>query len=160
MAVDILLKIAGIDGESVIKEHEKEVDILSWSWGASNHGSMHTGTGGGAGKVDVSDLSVTKYVDTATSPILLAVCNGKHVDSAILCVRKAGEKPLDYLIITMTDVFFTGYSTGGSGGQDRITETVSMNFAKVKVEYFSQDKTGKKQVGPTMTWNIATNADS
>ena len=66
MAVDFLLKINGVDGESKISGHEGEIDVLAWSWGMSQTGTMHVGGGGGAGKVDVQDISLTKYVDKAT----------------------------------------------------------------------------------------------
>ena len=59
-----------------------------------------------------------------------------------LRVRKAGEKPLEYLTITMSDLIITSVSTGGSGGEDRLTENVTINFAKVKVDYKEQTKTG------------------
>ena len=35
-----------------------------------------------------------------------------------LTVRKAGKKPLEYLIIKMNKVMVTSVSTGGSGGED------------------------------------------
>jgi type VI secretion system secreted protein Hcp len=42
MAVDLFLKIDGIDGESQKKGHEKEIDIISFNFGAAQHGSFHT----------------------------------------------------------------------------------------------------------------------
>ena len=47
-----------------------EIDVLSWSWGLSQSGTMHTGGGGGSGKVNVQDLTLTKWVDKA-SPVLM-----------------------------------------------------------------------------------------
>ena len=91
MAVDMFIKIGDIEGESVDATHKKEIDILAWSWGASQSGTTHAGTGGGAGKVAVQDLSLTKYVDAASHALLLACCNGKHYGEATLVVRKAGE---------------------------------------------------------------------
>jgi type VI secretion system secreted protein Hcp len=61
MAVDMFFKLAGIDGESVDKTHAKAIDVLAWSWGMSQNGTTHIGTGGGAGKVNVQDISFTKY---------------------------------------------------------------------------------------------------
>src|ERR1700739_2714290 len=122
MAVDMFVKIAGVDGDSKDKKKSKYIDVLAWSWGMSNSGSAHVGGGAGAGKVNVQDLSFTKYIDKCTPDLMLAACNGKHYDSALLTVRKAGEKPLEYLKITMTELMVTSVSTGGSGGEDRLTE--------------------------------------
>jgi type VI secretion system secreted protein Hcp len=90
---------------------------------------------------------------------MLACCNGRHLEEAVLTVRKAGEKPLEYLKLTMTQVMVTAVSTGGSGGEDRLTENVTLNFAKVKCEYFMQSKTGGKETGGQMSWDIAANAN-
>ena len=142
MAVDMFFKIGDIKGESADHKHKEEIDVLAWSWGASNSGSMATGGGGGSGKANVQDLSFTKYVDGGSAALLGAVLTGKHIPTADLVVRKAGDKPLEYIKITLTDVLVSSLQTGGSGGEDRLTENVTLNFAKVKFAYFKQDKTG------------------
>lgn len=157
MAVDMFLKLGDVKGESKDKVHKEEIDVLAWSWGASNSGSFHMGGGGGAGKVNVQDLSFTKYIDLASTEIFLATCNGKHFPEATLVVRKAGETPLEYLTIVMNDVLITSYSTGGSGGEDRLTENVTLNFAKVKLTYKEQAPKGAQAKAPSVSWNIAEN---
>ena len=158
MAVDMFIKIKGIDGESRDKVHKNEIDVLAWSWGMSNSGSAHVGGGMGAGKVNVQDLSLTKYIDKSSPDLMKHTCNGKHIGDAVLVVRKAGGTPLEYIKITMTDVLVTSVSTGGSGGEDRLTENVTLNFAKVKVEYKEQTATGTVGATPSMEWHIAENA--
>ena len=157
MAVDMFLEIDGVKGEARDKAHKEKIDILAWSWGVSNSGSAHVGGGMGAGKANVQDISVTKYIDKSSPDIMLACCNGKHYGSAQLIVRKAGENPLEYLTISMTDVLITAVSTGGSGGEDRLTENVTLNFAKVKVDYKEQTAKGTVGATPTFTFNIAEN---
>lgn len=159
MAVDMFLKIGDIKGESADKKHPNEVDVLSWSWGLSNSGTTHTGRGGGAGKANVQDLSFTKYVDSASHALLEACSNGKHYPKANLVVRKAGGKgaPIEYIKIEMEEVLITSVATGGSGGQDRLTENVTLNFAKVKFEYTPQKADGTPDATKTMKYNIAEN---
>ena len=53
MAVDMYLKIDGVEGESVSKGFENQIDILSFQWGLSQSGTFHTGPGGGAGRAGV-----------------------------------------------------------------------------------------------------------
>jgi type VI secretion system secreted protein Hcp len=158
MATDMFIKIGTLKGESVDKTHAGEIDVLAWSWGMSNSGSAHHGGGIGSGKVNVQDLSFTKYIDKSSPDLMLACCNGKHYDSALLTVRKAGEKPLEYLKITMTELMVTSVSTGGSGGEDKLTENVTLNFASVKVDYIEQKKDGSAGDKPSMNWNIAENS--
>jgi type VI secretion system secreted protein Hcp len=157
MAVDMFIKIGSLEGESKDSKHGKEIDVLAWSWGMSNSGSAHLGGGAGAGKVNVQDLSFTKYIDKSSPDLMLACCNGKHFPEATLTVRKAGEHPLEYMIVKLTDLLITSVSTGGSGGEDRLTENVTLNFAKVNVEYTEQSTTGGAGAKPKMGWDIAAN---
>ena len=157
MAMDMFIKIGELKGESRDTTHKTEIDVLVWSWGLSNSGSAQVGSGAGAGKVNVQDLSFTKYLDKSSPDLMLAACNGKHFDKATLVVRKAGEKPLEYLVIVMEEVLITSVSTGGSGGEDRRTYNVTLNFAKVKVAYKEQTPTGGVGDKPEMGWDIAAN---
>lgn len=157
MAVDMFMKIGALKGESRDSVHKDKTDVLAWSWGMSNSGSAHMGGGAGAGKVSVQDISFTKYIDKSSPDLMLACCNGKHFPDAMLIVRKAGEKPVEYLKITMKEVLISSVSTGGSGGEDRLTENVTLNFAEVKVEYTPQDEKGAAGAVQTMGWKIAEN---
>ncbi|MGU7775898.1 Hcp family type VI secretion system effector [Burkholderia sp. MR1-5-21] len=160
MAVDMFIKLDTIKGESKDDKHNEEIDVLAFSWGMSQSGSMHMATGGGAGKVNVQDLSFTKYVDKASPTIMLACCKGTHLKEVVFTVRKAGDNPLEYYKITMKEVLISSVSTGGSGGEDRFTENVVLNFAKVKVDYQAQSKTGGKEGGPVdMKWDIPANKE-
>src|SRR5690606_24968597 len=93
----------------------------------------------------------------ASTELFLATCDGKHFPEATLVVRKAGETPLEYLTIVMNDVLITSYSTGGSGGEDRLTENVTLNFAKVKLTYKEQAAKGAQAKAPSVSWNIQEN---
>jgi len=155
----MFLNLDGVKGESKDKAHTQEIDILSWSWGMSNSGSAHVGGGAGSGKVSVQDLSLTKYLDSSSAPLMLSCCNGEHFGSAVLTVRKAGEKPLEYLTIKLQEVVITSVTTGASGGDDRLTENVTLNFAKVKVEYLPQEAKGGKGNMIPFGWDIAGNDD-
>ncbi|RYF84022.1 MAG: type VI secretion system tube protein Hcp [Comamonadaceae bacterium] len=157
MAVDMFLKLGDIKGESGDSKHKDEIDVLAWSWGASQSGTMHLGGGGGSGKVSVNDLSVTKYFDNASNSLFLKCCNGEHIPEGKLVVRKAGKDPLEYITITMKKVIITSYATGGSGAEDRLTENISLNFAEFKVEYKKQTDTGGGEAGPEVAWNIVKN---
>lgn len=158
MAMDIFIDIPPIKGEAQDKTHKDKIDVLAWSWGMSNSGSAQTGGGGGAGKVNVQDLSFTKYIDKSTTDLMQSCCNGKHFDKATLIVRKAGgDAPVEYVTITMEEVLITSVSTGGSGGEDRLTENVTLNFAKVKVKYTPQSGKGSGEGGDEKGWDIQAN---
>jgi type VI secretion system secreted protein Hcp len=157
MAMDMFIKIGDLKGESKDKVHAGEIDVLAWSWGISNSGSAQVGGGAGAGKCNVQDLSFTKYIDKSSPDLMLACCNGKHFAKATLVVRKAGGQPLEYFQITLEELMVTAVTTGGSGGEDRLTENVILNFAKVKVNYKEQKADGGVGDKPEMGWDVAAN---
>ena len=159
MAVDMFLKISTIDGETVdsVKVKTKECDILAWSWGLSQSGTMAQGGGGGSGKVSVQNLSVTKVVDVGSHAIMLACCNGEHFDTATLTVRKAGKDALEYIVIEMYEVIITSVSTGGSGGEDKLTENVTLDFAKFNFKYKQQTPKGAGEAFKECKWDTAEN---
>ena len=162
-AVDMFLKLDDppvIQGESTDKVHHDEIDVLAWSWGMSNSGTTHVGGGAGAGKANFQDISITKYVDKSSPALMLHAANGDHIADGTLVVRKAGTTPLEYLVYEFKDILVTSVSTGGSGGEDRLTENISLNFAQIKVTYTEQTNTGG--AGPThiFNWNIPLNTAS
>lgn len=161
MAVDMFIKIGDVAGESTDKKHPGDIDVLAWSWGLSNSGTTHMGGGGGSGKSNVQDISFTKYTDKSSPTLMQACFNGHHFPTAKLVVRKAGGKnaPIEYIKIEMTEVLITSVSAGGSGGEDRLTENVTLNFAKVKYEYTPQKDNGAADASIPVTMNIAENAD-
>jgi type VI secretion system secreted protein Hcp len=158
MAVDMFLELDGVKGESVDKAHKGKIDILAWQWSLSNSGTFHNGSGGGAGKAQFTDITVTKYIDAASPNIMLFCANGKHFAKGKIIVRKAGENPLEYLTIEFEKALVTAYSTGGGGGEERLIENVALNFAKVKVEYTTQSEKGGKGTPQAFAWDISANA--
>jgi type VI secretion system secreted protein Hcp len=143
MAIEYHLKCGSIKGESAASKHKEEIEILSWSWGASNPTTI-VGEGMSAGKVSMSDLSFTKRVDKS-SPKLLELCvTGKHVDDATLCCSKqtGGKTPEDFLTLKFKEVYVSSFQLGGSAGEDVGTESVSLTYASINYDYKSQDKAG------------------
>ncbi|WP_028046276.1 type VI secretion system tube protein Hcp [Cellulomonas sp. URHE0023] len=154
MALSIFARIGTISGESQDAEHKDAIDVLSWSWGVSQSGSVGRGGGGGAGKATVHDLVFTHQIDKA-SPLLMKACaTGQHVKDATISVRKAGEDQHDYLVITMTDVLVTSVSMSASVDSDATSESVTLAFGKVDLEYKAQRPDGSLDVGVHFTYDV------
>jgi len=141
MAVDVFLKIDGIEGETKDSKHPNEIELLNWSWGVSQQGTMAANLGGGAGKANFGDLMWTHNVDKSSHKLMLACATGQHIPSASLAVRKAGGEQQDYIIIKLTDILVSSVQTSASS--EVPTESVSFNYAKVEFEYKTQDEKGK-----------------
>lgn len=159
MSSDMFIKIGDVKGEAQDSTHGDEIDVLAWSWGMDQSGTMHQGGGGGGGKVSIHDLSYTQYMDKSIPPLMEYCSSGKQFEEAKLTIRKAGgDAPVEYYIITMKDVIVTSMSTGGSGGEDRLTVNTSLNFREVETEYQPQKSDGSKDGGAIkFGWNIAEN---
>jgi len=157
MAVDMFLKLEKIKGESKDKVHKDSIHVLAWSWGLSQSGSTHLSSGGGAGKASFQDISITKYVDKASATLMEYVATGEHIVKAQLIVRNAGGKPLEYIKIDMKDLIVSSYSTGGSGGEDLLTEQLTLNFAEIKVSYVPQNDDGSGAAAVDFAFNIPEN---
>jgi type VI secretion system secreted protein Hcp len=153
MASDTFAKLGDIKGESLDDKHKDEIEVLSYSWGVSNAGSMGYGSGGGEGKATFHDLSFTHKVDKA-SPVLMQACaTGVHLKDGTITVRKAGKGQQDFLVIKMNDVIITSVTHGGGGG-DGASENVSIAFAKVNVEYKPQKADGSLDAGVHFKYDL------
>ena len=143
-AVDYFLKIDGIQGESKADKHKNEIDIESYSWGASQSGTFAVGGGGGAGKVSMQDFHFTMPINKASPALFLCCAQGDHIKNATLTCRKAGKDQQEFMKVTMSDILVSSFQTGGHGSGHVVpTDQISLNFAKIEIEYKEQDASGK-----------------
>jgi type VI secretion system secreted protein Hcp len=141
--VDYFLKIDGVQGEAQDAKHKNEIEIESFSWGASQMGTALTGGGMGAGKAQMQDFNFVMRINKASPKLMLACASGEHIKSAILICRKAGKEQQEYLKITFSDLIVSNYSTNGSGGGDIIPmDQISLNYTKIEMEYKEQKPDG------------------
>jgi type VI secretion system secreted protein Hcp len=157
MAVDYYLELDGIKGEAQDKEHKDQIDVLSWSWGLSQSGTTHMGSGSGAGKVNVQDLSLTKIVDKATAPLIQYCTTGKHIASGKLtCYKASGDNRVKFFVLELKKIIVSSFSTGGVSDGEMQTENVSLNFGEYKSVYTMQESDGAAGPSSEFGWDIAT----
>ncbi len=161
MASDMFLDLgATIKGESKDSVYAGKIDILSWEWGMNQSGSAHTGGGAGAGKVNIKDLTISKYVDSSSANFMLYCAKGNHFDEGKLVCRKAGGEQLEYLVITMKKIMVTNIESSGSPAEERLTESVTLSFAEVSVDYVEQTDDGSGGAAIAFGWNIEQNIEA
>ncbi len=162
MSLEAFLKIEGIPGESRKAGHADEIDILSFSFGASNPTTVAKGTGAGASQVNISSFNIMKMSDLSSTAFFLRCAKGEHIPEALVTHPKSGgTNPLEYLTYKFTKVYVDSIQWSGSGGgDDSPTESLSLAFEKVEIVYSSQndDGTAKKTVGSG--WDIPTGTPS
>jgi type VI secretion system secreted protein Hcp len=161
MAVECFLKIEGPDltGEAQTRGHEDQIDVLSWSWGLNQNGTLHQPAGGGAGKASVQDLRLTKYLDAASPQLVLACLAGTQFRRATLtCLRVGGDgSRIPYVVIVMQRVIIRAVDDGGSSGDEPSSEDLSLNFAEVIVRYSKQNQDGSAGEEVAIGWSIREN---
>ena len=156
MSGDIFLKLDGVKGESQKDGHKDEMEVETFSWGESNPTSFAQGGGGGVGKVSIQDVHFTKAIDKASVNLYQFCANGKHIKDAVFTFRKAGETPQDYLKVTLNDVMVSSVSLQDhSGGAQLANDSVSLAYAKVKMEYAAQSAKGDVGGSLPFGWDIA-----
>jgi type VI secretion system secreted protein Hcp len=160
MAIACFLKIESPDltGEAQDDRHAGEIDVLSWSWGLSQNGTMHQPAGGVAGKASVQDLKLSKHLDAATPKLVLACLSGTQFQKATLtCARLAGDGSFPYLAIVMQRVIVRAVDDGGAGGDAAFAENLSLHFAEVIVRYSRQNQDGSVGEQVAIGWSIREN---
>ncbi len=150
MASNMYIKIDKVKGEAEDVNHKDWIEILSWSHGFSQPASpVRTSTGSTVERANHSDMSITKYIDSATKDLLKACWTGQQFEKAdIECFRADGDnEPIKYLMVNMEDVVVSNYSLSGGGGGIPV-ENISLSYSKVTYNYDPKKKADAKPAGP------------
>ena len=147
MAVDMFLKIDGVNGESTDHKHKGEIEVMSFSWGLQQTGSHSSGGGGGAGKVNVNDFSIVKEMGIASPVLMEKCCTGQHIPWVQMTLVNKETKETFY-IIKLSDVLISSYQTGGAGGGGAVPmDQVSFNFADMDLQATGRNGTTNVSCG-------------
>src|SRR6185295_14029369 len=91
-----------IKGESQSDKHKDEIDVLSFSWGVSQTGTMAHGGGGGEGKASFHDFNFTTKISKASPTLFLDCASGLHIKQAVV----VGETSSDVVDRGVASQFF------------------------------------------------------
>jgi type VI secretion system secreted protein Hcp len=158
MAFDAFLKLDGIPGESTDAKHKDEIEVLSFSWGVSQSGTVGGGGGGGAGKANFQDFNFMSRQQKSSPKLWLSCATGQHIKMAVLTLRKAGGDKFEFYKVTLTDVLVSSFQESGSeGGDDRPFDSFSLNYAKIRTDYSFQSEKGTLGGTTTAEFDLARN---
>jgi len=159
--VDYFLKIDGIEGEAQDTKHKNEIQLVSWSFGETNHGKANVGLGMGAGKVQMGDFHFVMRSNKASPKLFLACADGEHIKKAVLTCRKAGKDQQDYLKWTFSDLLVSSYQTGGSEHGDVVPlDQISINFTEAQIDYKEQKADGTLGGAVSTKYNVKTQSSA
>jgi type VI secretion system secreted protein Hcp len=155
---DVFLKIEGVDGESTDSKHKGEIEVLSYSWGASNPVSLGSGSGGlGAGRVSFTEMTFMVNFGKQSPKLFAACAGGDHFKKATITHRKSGKEQQEFLKYELTDLMVSSYQTATAGDHSIPTDSFTLAFTSVKMEYLGQDATGKVASPIKVGFDIGTN---
>jgi type VI secretion system secreted protein Hcp len=123
-------------------------EIKSFSFSAQNNVTIGSqAQGAGAGKAVLEKFKFQKSIDSGSTALFSACAAGKHIDAAVLVLRKAGgaapsaSQPC-YLVYRFLFCYIDTVSWSGSSGDDVPTEDVSFAYGAMKIIYRQQDAQG------------------
>lgn len=137
-------KIADFEGDVKTKGFEKHIELYSFNFGIGRHfGSPTRGSQGREGaEVHVSEITITKHVDSASPKLFLESLQGKHDNKvAVSWTTTKADQVATYLKIELEGTAISGYSVAGGGGEtDTPTESITLNFTKIQYTYTAYDE--------------------
>jgi type VI secretion system secreted protein Hcp len=156
MAINAYLEIDGIQGPSTSRPNC--IDILSFSFGASQqsvYGEGASGQEAKSGRASVSTVNVMKVADK-TTPFLFDHCvTGDILKKVTIYYDKpVKDKQEDYFKLELEDALITNVSLAGS--KEHPTESISFAFQTVKVCYAAEKDDGTLDAFVPKGYNLHT----
>jgi len=142
MAVNAYLIVDTVKGPSTSKEGA--IDVLSFSWGASNTATYGTGASGKeskAGRADLAHLTIMKVLDNTSTTLFNHCVSGDTLKKVVLLYDKPiGDRQADYYRIFLENAVIT--SIQHSGSSENPTESVSFAYEAIEIAYKAEDGKG------------------
>jgi type VI secretion system secreted protein Hcp len=161
--MDVIILDCGsaIEGECVLPDYAKKIELLSYSHGVAQQiTGDQSNTKRTSGKANHQDFTVTKYVDLASCK-LIEYCNqAKAIASVTVTVgQNDNGAVIKYLTYVFTNALISSVSVGGGGG-GKPQETVTFNYTKMTWTYNVQQEEGGAKGSTTTNWDLSTNTGS
>lgn len=155
MAMDVYLKIQGVDGEATQKGYENWIQLDTWNWGSSTMGAADRGGGLVGGKVSMQDFHFTKVTDKSSPKLFQSCCEGKVFDRILLkMVRMPGNQVV--MDFTLFNCIITSFQTGGGAGDSGTpSESGALNFSKVDFKFSALKEDGTLEGMVQAGWDMA-----
>jgi type VI secretion system secreted protein Hcp len=150
------LKIADVPGDSRVRGHEGELQVLTFAWGVSNSGSFSSGGGGGAGKAQVTPFQFTARSSVASPKLFLAAVTGEHLSGAQLSVERRGVNR-QFIKIVLSEVLVSSYEIADDPAGGAPLDVVTLAWAKISYSFTPQTTSGALGTPVIGGWDVTKN---
>lgn len=159
--MSIHLNIDGIKGESSDKAHRGWIDIIQLSFGSGRKITSNTSTQNDreSANAEISDLTFTKHVDSATPKLFLETCCGRGQTMTIELTRTGSGVGSDtYMRYILHNALLRDYCLAGwSQDDERAIEKIKLSFQKLEVCYIPHDEDNKPLAQIAVGFDTTTN---
>jgi type VI secretion system secreted protein Hcp len=157
-AVDLFLLLDGVKGDSQDRDYPDAMEIVAWSEGFSIPVQTDIGSGSSVGKASAQSISISKFIDSASPDLRFNLVKGELMPTASIIVRqRTADNSYEQFRIDLTDVRLDSVSAGGSSGEERLMENISLYFSKIKWTYIPVDEAGRPGSKIIRGWDFAKN---
>lgn len=155
---DVLILDLGavIKGNCQITGYVDKVIVLSYSHGVTlPHQPDAANTERTAGRPAFTAMSFSKMSDLSTTEMYKACTQGTKIGTAKLHVgRVENGNYMAFLTYEFTNAMIASISTSGGGGVP--SDSFTLNFTKIKVDYTKQKADSTNAGTATWNWNLET----
>jgi type VI secretion system secreted protein Hcp len=129
-------------------------------WGVSR--TISPAGGGGGSQVPssptITELTLSKKLDKSSPALFLNAVGGSGTIATVTLELVDSATSAVMYRLTLNNVLVSSQSNSGTAGagSERPTETISLNFAKIKMEYFVLDGKGGSTPIPAVGYDLAT----
>lgn len=155
-AVDMFLKIEGVDGESKDSDHKDWIEVTSFEHGVTKPASG-TGSGRTSGVTSFQELKVAKWIDKSSPILMRSVCDGRVFPKVELDVKREGLSDpthVTYMTYTLNDCLVTSSHLSQSPGAVAPTEAITLNFTAIGFSYTELDGAGALVFSTNVTCTV------
>jgi type VI secretion system secreted protein Hcp len=156
-AFDAFIKIGSIDGEATDSKHPQWIELQSMQFGVSRAVSPPTSGSSNreASPPSISEIVITKQLDKASPALFLNAVGGSGTIATVTLELVDSATGQVMYRLTLNDVLVSSQSNSGAVGSENPAETISLNFAKIKMEYFVVDAKGSTAI-PAVGYDLTT----
>jgi len=156
MAIYMQYNKGAVKGDTTEEGHKQWITLNSCQWGVGRGISAPVGSAVNreASSPSVSEITISKLLDAASTGLLSEALQGEGVDCQIDFCKTEKDKQVIFLTFTLTNTMISGYSL--SSGGDKPSESLSLNFTKFEFKNFAMDSTGKTLAQDPLTYDLAT----
>lgn len=159
--MSIFMNYDGVKGESSDKNHKDWMDIDHISWGTHRNITSHTSTRNDreSANAEITDLQVSRRMDSATPQLFIESCCGKGKDVKIHLTKTGTGSGSDvFMEYTLKNALISNYQVSATGQDEkRPTETLTISFVDVEVKYTPYDEDGNADASIAVGYDTATN---